>query len=190
MDKVLSWKDLKNVLTKVSGDSDNRCPSYNRVKQTNSISIINNAIVWPSGRQGTQLILNSQFDPNSSDYWELKFKNINESNIQIININTAYNIKIQATHYVDDLGIQEHANLHYKITKNNTVIYNEIGNLYENNFIKCYEIGYDNTPFNEFYNEFILTIKSHFTEIQLEVWVEGHEETKKIIKIADNNPPS
>lgn len=32
MDKVLSWKDIKNVLTKVSGDSDNRCPSYNRIK--------------------------------------------------------------------------------------------------------------------------------------------------------------
>lgn len=29
MDKILSWKDLGSTITKVSGDPDTRCPSYN-----------------------------------------------------------------------------------------------------------------------------------------------------------------
>mgnify|MGYP007115559905 FL=1 len=62
MDKVLSWKDLGNTITKVSGDTDNRCPSYGRVKSVNSSSAINKIIVWPSGRKDTQLILNSYFN--------------------------------------------------------------------------------------------------------------------------------
>ena len=42
MDKVLSWKDLGYTITKVPGDTDNRCPSYGRVKSVNSASTINN----------------------------------------------------------------------------------------------------------------------------------------------------
>jgi hypothetical protein len=53
MDKVLSWKDLGNTINIVPGDTDNRCPSYGRVKSVNSNSDINNVIVWPSGRRDT-----------------------------------------------------------------------------------------------------------------------------------------
>ena len=62
MDKILSWKDLGNTINTVPGDTDNRCPSYSRVKSVNSNSTINNIIVWPSGRKDTQLILNSYFN--------------------------------------------------------------------------------------------------------------------------------
>lgn len=47
MDKILSWKDLGSTITKMPGDPDNRCPSYNRVKQANSNKVIKNIIYWP-----------------------------------------------------------------------------------------------------------------------------------------------
>lgn len=47
MDKILSWKDLGSTITKMSGDPDNRCPSYNRVKQANSNNAINKIINYP-----------------------------------------------------------------------------------------------------------------------------------------------
>lgn len=185
MDKVLSWKDLGNTITKVSGDTDNRCPSYGRVKSVNSSSAINNIIAWPSGRKDTQLILNSYF--NSQDYWELKFKNIDESLIYILSINEELSIKIEVAHYKGNMGITSRANLHYRITGGNRVLYDDTGKLYNSSFMKCYEVEYDGSSASDMYNEFRLTIKSihgvSTREIHLEVWVEGHEETKKIVRM-------
>lgn len=186
MDKVLSWKDLGITITKVSGDTDNRCPSYGRVKSVNSASTINNIIVWPSGRKDTQLILNSYF--NTQEYWELKFKNINESvSGYIININKEFSIKIESTHYTNGVGMTSSTNLHYRITEGNKVLYDDTGKLYNSSFMKCYEVGYDGSASPTMYNDFRLTIKSLNVEtgkeIHLEVWVEGHEETKKMVRI-------
>ena len=104
MDKVLSWKDLGSTITKVSGDTDNRCPSYGRVKSVNSSSAINKIIVWPSGRKDTQLILNSYF--NTQDYWELKFKDFDESTEgYYVRINNEFSIEIKSTHYVGNVGM-------------------------------------------------------------------------------------
>lgn len=184
MDKVLSWKDLGNTITKVPGDTDNRCPSYGRVKSVNSSSAINNIIVWPSRRKDTQLILNSYFNPQ--DYWELKFKNINESVVgYIININEEFSIEIEAIHYIGNVGITGPANLHYKITKDNRILYDDTGKLYNSSFMKCYEVKYDGSATSGLYNEFRLTFKSHYNEVHFEVWVEGHEETKKMIRLVD-----
>lgn len=186
MDKVLSWKDLGITITKVPGDTDNRCPSYGRVKSVNSASAINNIIVWPSRRKDTQLILNSYF--NTQDYWELKFKNINESiSGYIININEELSIKIESTHYKNGIGMTSSTTLHYRITEGNKVLYDDTGKLYNSSFMKCYEVGYDGSAAPAMYNEFRLTIKSLHGEvtgvIHLEVWVEGNEETKKMVKI-------
>lgn len=186
MDKVLSWKDLGVTITKVSGDTDNRCPSYGRVKSVNSASAINNIIVWPSGRKDTQLILNSYF--NTQEYWELKFKNINESvSGYIININEEFSIKIESTYYTNGIGMTSSTNLHYRITEGNKVLYDDTGKLYNSSFMKCYEVGYDGSASPTMYNEFRLTIKSPHGEtageLYLEVWVEGHEETKGMVKI-------
>lgn len=186
MDKVLSWKDLGVTITKVSGDTDNRCPSYGRVKSVNSASAINKIIVWPSGRKNTQLILNSYF--NTQDYWELKFKDIDESiEGYFVYINNEFSIEIESTHYVGNVGINGSTNLHYRITEGNKVLYDDTGKLYNSSFMKCYEVGYDGSASSAMYNEFRLTIKSTHGEtdgeILLEVWVEGHEETKKMIKI-------
>ena len=186
MDKVLSWKDLGVTITKVPGDTDNRCPSYGRVKSVNSASAINNIIVWPSGRKDTQLILNSYFNPQ--DYWELKFKNIDESVYgYITTINEELSIEIEATHYIGNVGIIGRTNLHYKITEGNRILYDDTGKLYNSSFMKCYEVGYDGGIAPAWYNEFRLTIKSLNVEIgkeiHLEVWVEGYEETKKMVKI-------
>ena len=53
--------------------------------------------------------------------------------------------------------------------------------------MKCYEVGYDGGIVPAGHNEFRLTIKSLHGEvngvIHLEVWVEGNEETKKMVKI-------
>ena len=184
MDKVLSWKDLGVTITKVPGDTDNRCPSYGRVKSVNSANAINNIIVWPSGRKDTQLILNSYFNPQ--DYWELKFKNINESVTgYIININEEFSIEIEATHYIGNVGIISYTNLHYKITKGNRILYDDTGKLYNSRFMKCYEQDDDSLGATD-HNTFNITFKSHYQEtIHLEVWVEGHEETKKMIRLAD-----
>lgn len=186
MDKVLSWKDLGNTINTVPGDTDNRCPSYGRVKSVNSSSAINNIIVWPSGRKDTQLILNSQF--NTQDYWELEFKDIDESIFgYYINKDKEFSIKITATHWAYGIGTIFKTSLHYKITRGNTVLYNDTGKLYNSSFIKCYEVGDDGGIASAMYNEFRLTIKSAYGEtngeIHLEVWVEGHEETKKMVKI-------
>ena len=186
MDKVLSWKDLGATITKVPGDTDNRCPSYGRVKSVNSASAINKIIVWPSGRKDTQLILNSYF--NTQDYWELKFNNIDESITgYIIRINEELSIEIQAIHYKYDIGIESRVNLHYRITEGNKVLYDDTGKLYNSSFMKCYEVGDDGGIAPAMYNEFRLTIKSLHGEvdgvIHLEVWIEGHEETKKMVKI-------
>lgn len=186
MDKVLSWKDLGVTITKVSGDTDNRCPSYGRVKSVNSASAINNIIVWPSGRKDTQLILNSYF--NTQEYWELKFKNIDESvSGYIININEELSIEIEPTYYKYGIGMPGPTNLHYRITEGNKVLYDDTGKLYNSSFMKCYEVGYDGSPAPDMYNDFRLTIKSLNVEtgkeIHLEVWVEGHEETKKMARI-------
>lgn len=184
MDKVLSWKDLGNTITIVQGDTDNRCPSYGRVKSVNSNSTINNIIVWPSGRKDTQLILISYF--NTQDYWELKFKNIDESLAgYTININEEFSIEIEAIHYIGNIGIIGHTNLHYKITKDNGILYNDTGKLYNSSFMKCYEQGNDSPGVALDYNIFNLTFKSHYKEIHLEVWVEGHEETKKMLRLVD-----
>lgn len=184
MDKVLSWKDLGNTITKVSGDTDNRCPSYGRVKSVNSANAINNIIVWPSGRKDTQLILNSYFKPQ--EYWELKFIDIDESLIYIININEEFSIEIKATHYIGNAGIISRTNLHYKITEGNRILYDDTGKLYNSRFMKCYEQGGDSLGTATVHNTFNITFKSHFKEIiHLEVWVEGHEETKKMIRLAD-----
>lgn len=183
MDKVLSWKDLGNTITKVSGDTDNRCPSYGRVKSVNSANAINNIIVWPSGRKDTQLILNSYFNPQ--DYWELKFIDIDESLIYITNINEEFSIEIKATHYIGNAGIIGRKNLHYKITEGNRILYDDTGKLYNSRFMKCYEQDDDSLGATD-HNTFNITFKSHYQEtIHLEVWVEGHEETKKMIRLAD-----
>lgn len=186
MDKVLSWKDLGITITKVSGDTDNRCPSYGRVKSVNSASAINNIIVWPSGRKDTQLILNSYF--NTQEYWKLKFKNINESvSGYIININEEFSIEIESTYYTNGIGMISSTNLHYRITEGNKVLYDDTGKLYNSSFMKCYEVGYDGSASPAMYNDFRLTIKSPHGEtageLYLEVWVEGHEETKRMVKI-------
>ncbi len=186
MDKVLSWKDLGVTITKVSGDTDNRCPSYGRVKSVNSASAINDIIVWPFGRKDTQLILNSYF--NTQEYWELKFKNINESvSGYIININKEFSIKIESTYYTNGVGATSSTNLHYRITEGNKVLYDDTGKLYNSSFMKCYEVGYDGSASPAMYNDFRLTIKSLNVEtgkeIHLEVWVEGYEETKKMVRI-------
>ena len=183
MDKVLSWKDLGVTITKVPGDTDNRCPSYGRVKSVNSANAINNIIVWPTGRKDTQLILNSYFNPQ--DYWELKFKDIDESVYYITNINEELSIEIEATHYIGNIGIIGRTNLHYKITEGNGILYDGTGKLYNSSFMKCYEVKYDGSATSGLYNEFRLTFKSHYNEIHLEVWVEGHEETKKMIRLVD-----
>lgn len=186
MDKVLSWKDLGVTITKVPEDTDNRCPSYGRVKSVNSASVINNIIVWPSGRKDTQLILNSYFNPQ--DYWELKFKNIDESITgYIININKELSIEIEATHYKYGIGMISRTTLHYRITEGNKVLYDDTGKLYNSRFMKCYEVGDDGSGATASHNEFRLTIKSTHGgitgELHLEVWVEGHEETKKMVRI-------
>lgn len=186
MDKVLSWKDLGVTITKVPGDTDNRCPSYGRVKSVNSASAINNIIVWPSGRKDTQLILSSYF--NTQGYWELKFKNINESvSGYIVNINKEFSIKIESSYYTNGVSMTSSTNLHYRITKGNKVLYDDTGKLYNSSFMKCYEVGYDGSASPAMYNEFRLTIKSLNAEtnieIHLEVWVEGYEETKKMVRI-------
>lgn len=188
MDKVLSWKDLGHTITKVSGDTDNRCPSYGRVKQSNSTSAINNIIVWPSGREDTRLILNSQF--NTQDYWEINFKDIDESSIQLIKPNKEYSIIIQSSHHYADIIQTGITSLHYKITKGNTVLYDSTGELYEDNLIKCYEVGSDGGIVNSLYNEFKLTMKSRNTLFQLEVWVEGYEQSKKFINFSAIDPPT
>lgn len=186
MDKVLSWKDLGNTITKVSGDTDNRCPSYGRVKSVNSNSFINNIIVWPSGRKDTQLILNSYFNPQ--DYWELKFKNIDESAVgHFVSINYEFSIKIQATHHIGNVGMTSPTNLHYRITEDNGILYDNTGKLYNSSFMKCYEVENDGSATSSLYNEFRLTFKSHYKEIHFEVWVEGHEETKKMIRLLDDS---
>lgn len=186
MDKVLSWKDLGNTINIVPGDTDNRCPSYGRVKSVNSASAINKIIVWPSGRKDTQPILNSYF--NTQDYWELKFKDIDESiKGYFVYINNEFSIEIRSTHYVGNVGMTGTTNLHYRITEGNKVLYDDTGKLYNSSFMKCYEVGYDGSTSPAMYNEFRLTIKSTHGgidgEIHLEVWVEGHEETKKMAKI-------
>ena len=186
MDKVLSWKDLGVTITKVSGDTDNRCPSYGRVKSVNSASTINKIIVWPSGRKDTQLILNSYF--KTQEYWELKFTNIDESVTgYIININEELSIEIESTHYKNGIGMTGPTNLHYRITEGNKVLYDDTGKLYNSSFMKCYEVGYDGSASPAMYNEFRLTIKSTHGEtdgeIHLEVWVEGHKKKKKMAKI-------
>ena len=186
MDKVLSWKDLGSTINIVPGDTDNRCPSYGRVKSVNSASAINKIIVWPSRRKDTQLILNSYF--NTQDYWELKFKDIDESiKGYFVYINNEFSIEIESTHYVGNVGMTGPTNLHYRITEGNKVLYDDTGKLYNSSFIKCYEVGYDGGIAPAMYNEFRLTIKSLPGEIDgeiyLEVWVEGNEETKKMVKI-------
>lgn len=186
MDKVLSWKDLGVTITKVSGDTDNRCPSYGRVKSVNSASAINNIIVWPSGRKDTQLILNSYF--NTQDYWELKFKDLDESSQgYFVYINKEFSIEIEAAHYIGNVGMIGYTNLHYRITEGNKVLYDNTGKLYNSSFIKCYEVGYDGGIAPAGHNEFRITIKSlhgeAMGELHLEVWVEGNEETKKMISI-------
>lgn len=186
MDKVLSWKDLGFTITKVSGDTDNRCPSYGRVKSVNSASAINKIIVWPSRRKDTQLILNSYF--NTQDYWELKFKDINESiEGYLVYINNEFSIEIEAAHYIGNVGMIGYTNLHYRITEGNKVLYDNTGKLYNSSFIKCYEVEYDGGIASAGYNEFRLTIKSLHGEtdgeLHLEVWVEGNEETKKMVRI-------
>ena len=184
MDKVLSWKDLGVTITKVPGDTDNRCPSYGRVKSVNSARTINNIIVWPSGRKDTHLILNSYFNPQ--DYWELKFKDIDESVYYITNINEELSFEIEATHYIGNVGIIGRTNLDYKITEGNRILYDDTGKLYNSRFMKCYEQSGDSPDTASDHNTFNITFKSHYKEIiHLEVWVEGHEETKKMIRLAD-----
>ena len=185
MDKVLSWKDLGVTITKVPGDTDNRCPSYGRVRSVNSANAINNIIVWPSGRKDTQLILNSYFNPQ--DYWELKFKNIDESVAgYMTNINEEFSIEIEAIHYIGNVGKIGRTNLHYKITEGNRILYDDTGKLYNSRFMKCYEQGGDSLGAATDHNTFNITFKSHYKEIiHLEVWVEGHEETKKMIRLVD-----
>lgn len=56
-DKVLSWQDFGNRLTKKSGHAINQCPSYADVKSSNSDSICDSVIDWPSGRPNNSLIL-------------------------------------------------------------------------------------------------------------------------------------
>ena len=190
MDKVLSWKDLGNTINTVPGDTDNRCPSYGRVKSVNSNSAINKIIVWPSGRKDTQLILNSYF--NTQDYQELIFNNINLSIFgYIININEALSIKIESTHYKNGIGMTSSTTLHYRITEGNKVLYDDTGELYTSSFMKCYEVGYDGSVSPAMYNDIRLTFKSTHgetaEELYLEVRVEGHEETKEMVKIIYTN---
>ncbi|MDD7755255.1 MAG: hypothetical protein PUJ51_12240 [Clostridiales bacterium] len=78
-------------------------------------------------------------------------------------------------------------NLHYKITKDNGILYDNTGKLYNSSFMKCYEVENDGSATSSLYNEFRLTFKSHYKEIHFEVWVEGHEETKKMIRLLDDS---
>lgn len=84
MDKVLSWKDLGSTITKMSGDPDTRCPSYNRVKQANSDKVIKNIIYWPKERKKTQLITNAQLITTSSYYMEIQNIDMSISGLELL----------------------------------------------------------------------------------------------------------
>lgn len=183
MDKILSWKDLGSTITKMSGDPDNRCPSYNRVKQANSNNVIKNIIYWPKERKKTQLITNAQLITTSSSYY-MEIQNIDMSisglellkgEETIISIR-ALQISAQYTTPVS---------LHYKIIINGQTIYDNTGHILDNNIIKCYEEGYDDNIVVSEIHQFKIISKAHFRSGSIEIWIDGQEKTKKMIELID-----
>ena len=181
MDKILSWKDLGSTITKVSGDPDTRFPSYNRVKQANSDKAIKNVIYWPKGRQKTQLITNAQLATTSSYYMEIQNVDMSTYGLELLKgketIISTRALQLSATQATS-------VNLHYKIIINEQTIYDNTGHILDNNIMKCYEEGYNNTVAPEIH-QFKITSKVHFKSGSIEIWIDGQEKTKKMIKLID-----
>lgn len=182
MDKILSWKNLGSTITKMSGDPDNRCPSYNRVKQANSNNAINKIIYWPKGRQETQLITNAQLITTSSYYMEIQNIDMSSSGLELLKGKETI-ISIRALQ-LSALQITP-VRLHYKIIINGQTIYDNTGHILDNNIIKCYEEGYDDNIVAPNIHQFKIISKAHFRSGSIEIWIDGQEKTKKMIKLID-----
>ena len=182
MDKILSWKDLGSTITKVSGDPDTRCPSYNRVKQANSDKAIKNVIYWPKGRQKTQLITNAQLTTTSSYYMEIQNVDMSTYGLELLKgketIISTRALQLSATQATS-------VNLHYKIIINEQTIYDNTGHILDNNIMKCYEEGYDNNTVAPEIHQFKIISKVHFKSGSIEIWIDRQEKTKKMIKLID-----
>ena len=182
MDKILSWKDLGSTITKVSGDPDTRCPSYNRVTQANSNNVIKNIIYWPKERQKTQLITNAQLITTSSYYMEIQNIDMSISGLELLKGEETI-ISIRAL----QLSAQQTTpiSLHYKIIINGQTIYDNTGHILDNNIIKCYEEGYDDNIVASSTHQFKIISKAHFRSGSIEIWIDGQEKTKKMIELID-----
>ena len=182
MDKILSWKDLGSTITKVSGDPDTRCPSYNRVEQANSAKAIKNIIYWPKGRQKTQLITNAQLITTSSYYMEIQNIDMSSSGLELLKGKETI-ISIRALQLSAQWATP--VNLHYKIIINDQTIYDNAGYILDNNIIKCYEEGYDDNNVAPEIHQFKIISKAHFRSGSIEIWIDGQEKTKKMIELID-----
>ena len=182
MDKVLSWKDLGSTITKMPGDPDNRCPSYNRVKQANSNKVIKNIIYWPKGRQKTQLITNAQLITIFSYYMKIQNIDMSISRLELLKGEETI-ISIRALQ-LSALQITP-VSLHYKIIINGQTIYDNTGHILDNNIIKCYEEGYDDNIVASDIHQFKIISKAHFRSGSIEIWIDGQEKSKKMIELID-----
>lgn len=182
MDKILSWKDLGSTITKMSGDPDNRCPSYNRVKQANSNNAINKIIYWPKKRQKTQLITNAQLITIFSYYMKIQNIDMSISKLELLKGEETI-ISIRALQ-LSALQITP-VSLHYKIIINGQTIYDNAGHILDNNIIKCYEEGYDDNIVTPEIHQFKIISKAHFRSGSIEIWIYGQEKTKKMIELID-----
>lgn len=82
-DKVLSWQDFGNRLTKKSGHTNNQCPSYDDVKSSNTDSVCNSVINWPSGRSYSSLILDKHLKDDVLYYCKIIGHLISNGTIQL-----------------------------------------------------------------------------------------------------------
>ena len=182
MDKILSWKDLGNTITKMPGDPDTRCPSYNRVKQANSNKVIKNIIYWPKGRQETQLITNAQLITIFSYYMKIQNIDMSISRLELLKGEETI-ISIRALQLSAQWATS--VSLHYKIIINDQTIYDNTGHILDNNIIKCYEEGYDDNIVAPEIHQFKIISKAHFRSGSIEIWIDGQEKTKKMIELID-----
>lgn len=169
-DRVLSWQDFGNRLTKKSGHTNNQCPSYADIKSSNIDSVCNSVIDWPPDRSYSSLILNKHLKDDVLYYCKI---------IGYLRSNGTIQLTVQAYKLING---QKNP---VKIVGSGIVISSNGTQTSIPNYYLVSSIDKSDEYGNHNLN---IPVQSDASEIQISVWIDGHRRNSDYLVI--KNTPS
>lgn len=166
-DRVLSWQDFGNRLTKKSGHTNNQCPSYADVKSSNTDSVCNSVIDWPSGRSYSSLILDTHLKDDVLYYCKIIKHSKSNGTIQLT---------VQAYELING-----QKNL-VKIVGSGTVI---LSNGTQSSIADHYLVSDASKSDKSGNHNINIPVESNASEIRISVWIDRHPRNSDYLVIKD-----